>query len=73
MPGDTVVVCRLDRLGRSLPELLVLVEDLAGRGFGLRSLAEQIDTTTTTTTTTTTAAASWCSTCSGRWPSSSGH
>jgi DNA invertase Pin-like site-specific DNA recombinase len=66
MPGDTVVVCRLDRLGRSLPELLVLVEDLAGRGFGLRSLAEQIDTTTT-------AAASWCSTCSGRWPSSSGH
>jgi DNA invertase Pin-like site-specific DNA recombinase len=67
MPGDTVVVCRLDRLGRSLPELLVLVEDLAGRGFGLRSLAEQIDTTTTT------AAASWCSTCSGRWPSSSGH
>jgi DNA invertase Pin-like site-specific DNA recombinase len=42
---DTVVVCRLDRLGRSLPELLGLVEDLAARGVGLRSLAEQIDTT----------------------------
>lgn len=44
-PGDTVVVCRLDRLGRSLPELLALVEDLTGRGVGLRSLGEQIDTT----------------------------
>jgi DNA invertase Pin-like site-specific DNA recombinase len=44
--GDTVVVCRLDRLGRSLPELLALVEDLSARGVGLRSLAEQIDTTT---------------------------
>ena len=42
---DTVVVCRLDRLGRSLPELLALVEDLTARGVGLRSLAEQIDTT----------------------------
>lgn len=42
--GDVVVVCRLDRLGRSLPELLVLVEELAARGVGLRSLAEQIDT-----------------------------
>jgi DNA invertase Pin-like site-specific DNA recombinase len=31
---DTVVVCRLDRLGRSLPDLLNLVEDLAGRGGG---------------------------------------
>lgn len=44
--GDTVMVCRLDRLGRSLPELLTLVEDLTRRGVGLRSLAEQIDTTT---------------------------
>lgn len=43
--GDTVVVCRLDRLGRSLPELLALVEDLTRREVGLRSLAEQIDTT----------------------------
>lgn len=43
--GDTMVVTRLDRLGRSLPDLLALVEQLAGRGVGLRSLGEQIDTT----------------------------
>jgi DNA invertase Pin-like site-specific DNA recombinase len=36
--GDTVVVCRLDRLGRSLPDLLNLVEDLIARSVGLRSL-----------------------------------
>ena len=47
-PGDTVVVCRLDRLGRSLPHLLSLVEDLAARGVGLHSLAEQIDTSSAT-------------------------
>jgi DNA invertase Pin-like site-specific DNA recombinase len=41
---DTVVVCRLDRLGRSLSELLALVQDLTGRSVALRSLAEQIDT-----------------------------
>jgi DNA invertase Pin-like site-specific DNA recombinase len=46
--GDTVVVTRLDRLGRSLPDLLALVEDLAGRDVGLRSLGEQIDTTCAT-------------------------
>lgn len=42
--GDIVVVTRLDRLGRSLPHLLGLVEDLTARDVGLRSLAEQIDT-----------------------------
>lgn len=46
--GDTVVVCRLDRLGRSLPDLLNLIEDLTKRGVGLRSLAEHIDTTSAT-------------------------
>lgn len=46
--GDTVVVCRLDRLGRSLPDLLNLVKDLTARDIGLRSLAEQIDTTSAT-------------------------
>lgn len=46
--GDTVVVTRLDRMGRSLPHLLSLVEDLAARGVGLRSLAEQIDTSSAT-------------------------
>jgi DNA invertase Pin-like site-specific DNA recombinase len=43
-----VVVCRLDRLGRSLPDLLNLIEDLAAGDVGLRSLAEQIDTTSAT-------------------------
>jgi DNA invertase Pin-like site-specific DNA recombinase len=46
--GDTVTVTRLDRLGRSLPHLLSLVEDLAARNVGLRSLAEKIDTTSAT-------------------------
>ncbi|QYG95843.1 recombinase family protein (plasmid) [Iamia sp. SCSIO 61187] len=47
-PGDTLVVWRLDRLGRSLRHLLDVVEDLAARGVGLRSLTESIDTTTAT-------------------------
>lgn len=46
--GDTIVVTRLDRLGRSLPHLLDLVAHLASRTVGLRSLAEQIDTTSAT-------------------------
>ena len=41
-------MCRLDRLGGSLPHLLSLVEDLAARGVGLHSLAEQIDTSSAT-------------------------
>ena len=44
--GDVVVVWRLDRLGRSLKNLIALVEDLADRGVGFRSLSESIDTTT---------------------------
>jgi len=43
--GDVVVVWRLDRLGRSLKNLIALVEDLAERGVGFRSLTENIDTT----------------------------
>jgi DNA invertase Pin-like site-specific DNA recombinase len=45
-PGDVVVVWRLDRLGRSLKNLITLVEELAEKGVGFRSLTENIDTTT---------------------------
>ena len=45
-PGDTVVVWRLDRLGRSLRNLIDLVQHLDERGVGFRSLQETIDTTT---------------------------
>src|SRR5919205_61550 len=44
-PGDTLVVWRLDRLGRNLPHLIETVATLADRGVGFRSLQEQIDTT----------------------------
>jgi DNA invertase Pin-like site-specific DNA recombinase len=46
--GDTLVIWRLDRLGRSLPHLLDVVEDLDRRGVHLRSLNDHIDTTTAT-------------------------
>ena len=46
-PGDTLVVWRLDRLGRSMPHLVSLVEELLGKGIGFRSLLDgAIDTTT---------------------------
>ena len=46
--GDTLVVWRLDRLGRSLPHLVATIDNLARRGVNLRSLHEAIDTTTPT-------------------------
>ena len=45
-PGDTLVVPSLDRLARSLQDLLTIVGDLRRNGVGFRSLHEAIDTTT---------------------------
>ena len=45
-PGDTVVVWRLDRLGRSLRHLIDTVQALEARGVAFRSLTESIDTST---------------------------
>jgi DNA invertase Pin-like site-specific DNA recombinase len=42
--GDALVIVRLDRLGRSLRELLDVVETLKARGIALISLEEKIDT-----------------------------
>lgn len=44
--GDTVIVWKLDRLGRSLKELFTLVDDFQRKGIGFRSLNDAIDTTT---------------------------
>lgn len=44
-PGDTLVVWRLDRLGRSIRHLIDRLQVLAERGVGFRSLQETIDTT----------------------------
>lgn len=44
--GDTLVVWKLDRLGRSMRHLIVLVEQLRDRGINFRSLTDSIDTST---------------------------
>ena len=43
---DTLVVCRIDRLSHSMSQLIEIVEDLAARRIGFRSLEEGVDTTT---------------------------
>jgi DNA invertase Pin-like site-specific DNA recombinase len=45
-PGDTLVVWRLDRLGRSLRHLIETTQALEARGVAFRSLTESIDTST---------------------------
>src|SRR3954471_6349817 len=44
--GDTLVVWKLDRLGRSLKDLIERIRQLNDRKIGFKSLTEQIDTTT---------------------------
>jgi DNA invertase Pin-like site-specific DNA recombinase len=44
--GDTLVVWKLDRLARSVKQLIDTVEKLRTRGIGFRSLTEALDTTT---------------------------
>ena len=44
-PGDTLVVWRLDRLGRSLKHLIETITALDEQGIGFRSVQENIDTT----------------------------
>lgn len=43
--GDTLIVWRLDRLGRSLKDLIAFAEQLEQRKVGLKSLKEALDTT----------------------------
>ena len=45
-PGDTLMVPALDRLSRSLQDLITTVSDLRRRGVGFTSLHENLDTTT---------------------------
>jgi DNA invertase Pin-like site-specific DNA recombinase len=46
--GDTLIVWKLDRLGRSLRDLIQMLDDLKYRGVKFRSLTEAIDTDTPT-------------------------
>jgi DNA invertase Pin-like site-specific DNA recombinase len=45
-PGDVVLVWKLDRLSRSLKDLLAIMERIASVGAGFKSLTEPVDTTT---------------------------
>jgi len=45
-PGDCLVVWKLDRLGRSLIDLIKIVEGFKKQGISFKSITEQMDTTT---------------------------
>ena len=45
-PGDILVICKLDRLGRSLRHLVILVNELIEQHIGLVSLNDPVDTST---------------------------
>lgn len=45
--GDVLVVCRLDRLARSIVDLRKIIDRLTAKGVGFRCLQQPIDTTTT--------------------------
>ncbi len=62
-PGDTLVVSSLDRLSRSLADLIAIVGTLRRRGVGFGSLREALDNAIP--------AAGWSSTSSPRWLNSS--
>jgi len=47
-PGDVLIVWKLDRLGRSLRDLIAMLDDLRARDVKFRSLTEAIDTDTPT-------------------------
>jgi DNA invertase Pin-like site-specific DNA recombinase len=47
-PGDTLIVWKLDRLGRSLRDLIHMLDDFRARGIKFKSLTEAIDTETPT-------------------------
>lgn len=46
--GDSLIVWKLDRLGRSLQHLIEVITDLENKQIGFQSLTENIDTTSTT-------------------------
>lgn len=43
--GDCIVVWKMDRLGRSLKDVLITIEDMSAKGIQVKSLTEPIDTT----------------------------
>ncbi|HCZ3560526.1 TPA: recombinase family protein, partial [Escherichia coli] len=45
-PGDTLMVWKLDRLGRSMRHLVALTDELQQQGINFRSLTDNIDTST---------------------------